>query len=212
MPSSDEYLIKANRAQIISETDGFTENRYRQFGRFLPHGESIVLDVGCGVGRGGAVLHTAFPKMQLTGLDCVPERVKAIPVSIYAHSVCAFADNLPFESRSFDAVVAGDFLEHVPPEKICPTLCEFFRILKLKGQLLLTTPNPAYLKNKIKKLSVLLDASHVTQHHPTNLRRRLRDIGFSSIQTMGSGRVSRILGMRFPLPLYGSYLLRAIKW
>jgi ubiquinone/menaquinone biosynthesis C-methylase UbiE len=212
MPTSDEYLIAANREQSVSESDGFTEDRYRQFGGYLPLGEAKVLDVGCGIGRGGAVLRSLFPDMKLVGMDCVPERVEVIPRAIYADAVCAFADNLPFSDRSFDAIVAGEFLEHVPPEKIEATLCEFFRILKLKGQLILTTPNPGYLKNKLKGLSVMLDPSHVTQHYPSSLRSRLKNVGFSSIRIQGSGRVSKLLGTYFPLSLYGSYLARAIKW
>ena len=76
----------------------------------------------------------------------------------------------------------------------------------------MTTPNPRYLKNRIRGLSVLSDPSHVTQHYPEILKRRLMGIGFSSVEIKGSGKVSRFLGTRFPLFFYGSYLLSAKKW
>ena len=38
----------------------------------------LKLDVGCNTGRGGAVLKDCNALLQLTGLDCVPERVAAL--------------------------------------------------------------------------------------------------------------------------------------
>jgi ubiquinone/menaquinone biosynthesis C-methylase UbiE len=132
--------------------------------------------------------------------------------SVYSQAVVGFTQNLPFEDRSVDAVVAGEFLEHVPPKFIEPTLCEFFRVLKLHGVFSMTTPNPRYLKNRIRGLSVLSDPSHVTQHYPEILKQRLMGVGFSSVKINGSGKVSRFLGKRLPLFIYGSYLLSAKKW
>ena len=117
------------------------------------------------------------------------------------------------DDRSVDAVVAGEFLEHLPPSQVSTTLCEFFRVLKLHGRLILTTPNPYYLKNRIKSLSVLSDPAHMTQHYPEILRHRLLEIGFSNIKIRGSGRVSNLIGTTFPwLGVYGSYLIVAEKW
>ena len=110
-------------------------------------------------------------------------------------------------------IVGGEFIEHVPPAQIDQTLTEFFRVLRLKGRLLLTTPNPNYLKNKFKKLSVLQEPSHLSQHYPDALAFRMRLVGFSNIRIYGSGRVSLYLGQRFPLlSVYGSYLIRGDKW
>lgn len=114
---------------------------------------------------------------------------------------------------SFDAIVGGEFIEHVPPSDVDVTLAEFFRVLRLRGRVLLTTPNPNYLKNKLRNLSVLSDASHLCQHYADSLRLRLRAIGFSRIRVCGSGRMTRYIGQRIPfLPLYGSYLIQADKW
>jgi SAM-dependent methyltransferase len=207
-----ERVVQNNRNQTVSETDPFTEERYGQMIRTLPSGNITVLDVGCGVGRGGRVIRTLRKEVTLIGLDCVPERVLSLDSAVYSQAVVGFTQDLPFEDRSIDAIVAGEFLEHVPPKFIEPTLCEFFRVLKLKGIFSMTTPNPSYLKNRIRGLSVLTDPSHVTQHYPEILKRGLMGIGFSSLEIKGSGKVSRYLGTRCPLFFYGSYLLSAKKW
>ncbi|MEY3479520.1 MAG: hypothetical protein RIQ71_295 [Verrucomicrobiota bacterium] len=212
MPITNEFLLQANRAQTGSENDPFTVGRYRQFAKYFPEGVRSVLDVGGGTGRGGAELKRIFPDLVITGVDCVPERVVAMDATVYMERVCAFADCLPAADGSFDAIVAGEFIEHVPGLKIEPTLNEFFRVLRLKGRLLLTTPNPNYIRNKMQGLSVITDSSHVSQHYPRVLKLRLRMAGFSKITIRGSGKVSRFLGTCGPLPLYGSYLCAASKW
>jgi 2-polyprenyl-3-methyl-5-hydroxy-6-metoxy-1,4-benzoquinol methylase len=213
MPQDQSILVEFNRAQKVSETDTFTSPRYRQFYRHFPAGTKSVLDVGCNTGRGGAILKECAASLELTGLDCVPERVTALDQNIYHHGLCGFTTDIPIGGASFDVVVGGEFIEHVPPVQVEATLAEFFRVLRLKGRLLLTTPNPHYLKNKIKGLSVLLDPSHVSQHFPDCLTQRLRLIGFSNVRIFGSGRVSELLGQHFPiLSVYGSYLISADKW
>ncbi len=206
-------LLELNRAQIVSEEDAYTVHRYRQFVTHLPSNIQSVLDVGCNTGRGGRVIKDHIPSVRITGLDCVPERLSDLDSDVYCESICSFTNDIPLPSASFDAIVAGEFIEHVLPEEVILTLSEFFRLLRLKGRLLLTTPNPGFLRNRLIGSSVLLDPAHVSQHSPKSLRRRLEDIGFSKIKIRGSGRVSKLLGEHFPYrAVYGSYLAKATKW
>jgi len=210
--TSLDQVVALNRAQQQSETDRFTVRRYQQFVRHFPAGTRDVLDVGCNTGRGGSVMKALVPTLRLTGIDCVPERVAALDSLVYSENICGSADKIPLASDSFDAIVSGEFLQALPPDVVNGTLCEFFRLLKPKALLLLTTPNPHYLKNKFSGSSVL-GGAHLSQHYPENLRRRLRDIGFSGVKVRGSGQVSSIIGERFPFrSVYGSYLVRARKW
>lgn len=212
MTTHTDQIIALNRTHAISETDSFTERRYRQFVSHFTSNTRSVLDVGCNTGRGGAVMMAIRPGLEITGLDCVPERIEALDRRVYTKMICAFTDSIELPSDSFDAIVAGEFIEHVPPDLVFPTLCEFFRLLRLKGRLLMTTPNPQYLKNRLSGASIL-GGKHVSQHHPRRLRRRLEDIGFSQVRLRGSGRVSTVLGEHFPvLAVYGSYLTKAVKW
>jgi ubiquinone/menaquinone biosynthesis C-methylase UbiE len=213
MPHDQNQIIEANRSQAVSESDSFTADRYRQFYRHFPAHAKTVLDVGCNTGRGGAVLKICNPGIELAGIDCVPERIAALDKKIYDRSLCGFSTQIPAGDGSFDAVVAGEFIEHLPPNQVGATLAEFFRVLRLNGRLLMTTPNPGYLKNRFKHLSVLQEGSHLSQHHPDSLAARLRMTGFSRVKIFVSGRVSRLIGQRFPfLPCYGSYLVRGDKW
>lgn len=208
-----DKLIELNRAQTVSREDTFTVHRYRQFVTHLPSNVQSVLDVGCSTGRGGRVIKDYMPSVRITGLDCVPERLSDLDPDVYCESICSFTNDIPLPTASFDAIVAGEFIEHVSPEEVMPTLSEFFRLLRLKGRLLLTTPNPSYLRNRLRGLSVLLDAAHVSQHSPKSLRRRLEDVGFSQIKIRGSGRALKYFGQHFPYrAVYGSYLAKATKW
>lgn len=207
-----DQVVALNRAQHQSETDRFTAGRYKQFVRHFPENTRDVLDVGCNTGRGGPVMKALVPALRLTGIDCVPERTAALDPLVYAERICGSADKIPLASESFDAIVAGEFLQALPPNLVDAALCEFFRLLRPKAVLLLTTPNPSYLRNKFYGTSVL-GGAHLSQHHAGSLRRRLRDIGFSGVKVRGSGLVSSVVGERFPIrSVYGSYLVRARKW
>jgi 2-polyprenyl-3-methyl-5-hydroxy-6-metoxy-1,4-benzoquinol methylase len=205
-------IIELNRGQKVSEIDPFTEGRYKQFVRHLPPGAHDILDVGCNTGRGGVVMKTLRPSLRVTGLDCVPERVQALDPNIYDAKICDFTQSISSPSDSFDAIVAGEFIEHLPPDQVDATLCEFFRLLRLRGLLLLTTPNPRYVRHFLERTSVL-GGAHISQHYISSLRRRLAAVGFSAITIRGSGRVSSLLGEHIPLrAVYGSYLALASKW
>jgi 2-polyprenyl-3-methyl-5-hydroxy-6-metoxy-1,4-benzoquinol methylase len=206
-------LVALNREQSISETDSFTLERYAQFVSHFSSEVQDVLDVGCNTGRGGQVIKSHLKGSRIVGLDCVPDRLERLDRNIYQNAVCGFADKIDLPSSSFDAIVAGEIIEHIPGPSIFPSLYEFFRLLRLKGRLLLTTPNPHYLRNRLEGKSVLLDASHVSQHTIASMRRKLEDAGFSHIHIYGSGKTTRYLGQRFPaLSVYGSYLAVALKW
>jgi ubiquinone/menaquinone biosynthesis C-methylase UbiE len=211
MRDPDE-IVKRNRNQELSERDDFTERRYTGLIRYFPVNAREVLDIGCNTGRGGAALKSWIPGLRISGMDCVSERLMRLDRRIYEHVFEGFADSIPLADCSIDAIIAAEIIEHIPPQSVFPSLCECFRILRLHGRLLITTPNPHYVKNSWQNKSVLLDASHVTQHSPSSLFRRLEDVGFRKIKFRGGGRVSRLVGSRFPLAVYGSYLAVAEKW
>lgn len=199
-----------NLLQKVSEHDPFTEERYQQFAEYLRDVTGAVLDVGCNTGRGGLRLKQLLPGIELHGLDCVQTRLAQIP-GCYGERVCGLSTEIPADDLRYAAVVAGEFLEHLYPADVDKTLCEFQRILRIGGLLLMTTPNPGYLLNRIRGTSVL-GTSHLTQHHPDALRFRVRMHGFSRVKVLGSGRVSRYIGQRFPVrSVYGSYLIIARK-
>jgi ubiquinone/menaquinone biosynthesis C-methylase UbiE len=196
-----------NKTQEESELDPFTAERYRQFFYFLLPNVKTILDVGCNTGRGGKTLKTLNEALQLIGLDCIESRLERLPAEIYHRKVCSYTTNIPLEGSSIDAIVAGEFIEHLYPDDVTQTLHEFHRLLKPGGQLLLTTPNPNYLLLTLTGRSVL-GGAHVSQHYPADLLIILKAAGFGEIKILGSGKVSRFLGQYFPwLRVYGSYLV-----
>ncbi|WP_018506421.1 class I SAM-dependent methyltransferase [Thiobacillus thioparus] len=200
-----------NLTQPESEHDPFTEDRYRQFYKFLPTGTRSVLDIGCNTGRGGSVLKDLDNNLLIYGLDAVRDRLDRLPKDVYEQGVHGYSTKIPNEDGTYDAVVAGEFIEHLYQTDIDQTLGEIFRVLKIGGRLMLTTPNPYDLKRKWRGHSIL-GGAHVSQHFPDTLRIKLRMSGFSNVKIYGSGKVSRYLGMRFPmLSIYGSYLAIADK-
>ena len=102
-----------NLDQVSSEADPFTLERYVQFHRFLPKHARTILDVGSNTGRGGQQLVDLKPEYyELTALDCVQSRLDAVP-KCYRAAICGVSNAIACEDQSFDAVVAGEFLEHL---------------------------------------------------------------------------------------------------
>lgn len=211
MQTDREKYEEQNVLQEGSEHDPFTLERYAQFYRFFPSGSRRALDVGCNTGRGGLRLKQLDAGLNLTGLDCVADRLALLP-SAYDHRILGLSTRIDQEDAWFDVVVAGEFLEHVYPADVDPTLCEFQRVLRVGGRLLMTTPNPYYLKSRFRN-ETIYSVGHLTQHYPELLCQRLKMHGFSNIRLLGSGKMTRYLGSRFPwLSVYGSYLVLADKW
>jgi ubiquinone/menaquinone biosynthesis C-methylase UbiE len=205
----DRYIAE-NVAQTVATLDQYSIERYDQFADHLPAGAINVLDVGCAEGRGGAELKTRRPEIVLTGLDCVPKRLRALPPA-YSGRIEGLTTEIPLLDRSQDAVVAGEFIEHLYPDDVDQTLCEFQRILAVGGMLLMTTPNPDSLKLRLRRGTVL-DVGHFTQHFHDVLSLRLRMHGFRRVKVRGSGKATRYFGEKIPfLSLYGSYLITALK-
>lgn len=198
--------ITENAAQSVREYDRFTPDRYRQFYSWFPTGARMVLDLGCSTGRGGRALKDLQPDLHVYGLDCLKDHVeKALSTSAYDDVAQGLSTELPWPDGYFDVVVSGEFIEHLYPHDVDKTMWELFRVLSVGGRLLLTTPNPHYVKLLLNSKSVL-GGAHVSQHFPKALKQRLRLVGFSHVRQRGSGKVTWILGKHFPLCLYGSYI------
>ena len=208
MVVTNDSLRALNAAQTVSETDPFTERRYAQFASLLV-GCRAALDVGCNTGRGGSVLRSRLPSLEtLHGVDLVPERLASLPPAIYDETFAARVEELP-ASSSYDAIVAGEVIEHVPYESLYTFLVALRNMLRPNGLLLLTTPNPHYVLLKRRAGGSVFGGSHLSAHCPVALAQYLRYLGFGVDAVMGTGRISTLIGTRFPLPLYGSYLVKA---
>ena len=202
-----------NLHQVAAETDTFTSERYLQFIRHFRSGTRSVLDIGCATGRGGFIIKKNCPGIKLYGLDVVEERIEKIrKENIYEHLYVASAIQIPCNDNTFDAVVAGEFVEHISPDDFNKVLSELYRVLVKNGKLFLTTPNPKSLLVRLGRNSVLKDPSHLSILTMGELEQKLLLNGFKNIKIKGSGKASRIFGEGFPLmSVYGSYLICSEK-
>lgn len=103
-----------------------------------------VLDLACGTGYGTAILGTAAA--QVTGVDISSSAIRAARKR-YASDNTKFligdCFDLPFDSGSFDIVIANQMIERVEDHE--GLLAEVRRVLSPNGLLLISTPNkPVY--------------------------------------------------------------------
>jgi ubiquinone/menaquinone biosynthesis C-methylase UbiE len=99
-----------------------------------------ILDAGCGLAYGAAMLHEAGAD-QVTGIDISEETLNrarpAIPDGV--HLQVGDLRSLPFDDASFDLVVCFEAIEHVEPAE--QVLDELARVLGSEGVLLISSPN-----------------------------------------------------------------------
>lgn len=113
-------------------------------GAFDVSGCKSILDAACGNGRYSRfLLKHADPDAKLAVFDLSPRMVERARARLQSDRVCyAVADmtRLPYPDASFDAIVCGWALEHLPDPRV--GLREFARVLAPGGKfLLLCTEN-----------------------------------------------------------------------
>jgi SAM-dependent methyltransferase len=108
-------------------------------GGFDVRGCKRILDAGCGNGRYSKfLLRQADADAVITAFDLSPrmlERARNRLASARVSHVVADLTRLPYGAESFDAIVCGWVLEHLPDPR--PGLAELSRLLKPGGKLLL---------------------------------------------------------------------------
>lgn len=192
-----ELYEQENLLQPEGEHDMFTVERYRQFPRHFPKAARTVLGVGCSTGPGGSELLRELPEAELWGPDVVRKRLGTLTV-VQTCWIGGISTDILFESQSVDAVVAGEFLEHLLRRDVDQTLCGFQHVLRLRGRLPLTTPNHSYARLTLTKGSIY-GPGQLTQHYARVLRTRLMMHGFKNVRKHGSDRVSRYVGEHLPI-------------
>ena len=133
------------------EIGGFVTRRVRKAsGFFEKHlaGRRRLLDVGCGVGAVAAYLKTALDVREVYGVDVSQACVDASRERGVSAVRCDLdSESLPFEDGNFDAVFAGEVIEHlVNPDHF---LQEVQRALADGGVLVITTPNLSSWLNRV---------------------------------------------------------------
>jgi 2-polyprenyl-3-methyl-5-hydroxy-6-metoxy-1,4-benzoquinol methylase len=145
-----------------------------------------VLDVGCGEGRFAAELADAGASV--VGVDVAEEPLQRGRERRADLDLRMVPDDggWPFEDGSFDAVWAGEVIEHVADT--VGWLSELRRVLRSGGRLLLSTPNhdPVTLMSlalRPRSFAEHFDplSDHLRFYTRGSLARVLRDFGFEQV-------------------------------
>lgn len=113
--------------------------------------ETNILDIGCSTGLLANVLKKINPLAKITGIDIseeVGEKAKLALEEFYCLDLDY--DKLPDFKKKFDLIILGDVLEHLKrPDKLLQNLN---KILNKNGEIIISLPNIAYYKIRIKLL------------------------------------------------------------
>jgi len=148
-----------------------------------------VLDLGC---RSGALSRHFLDGNEVVGLD-VDRVALAKAAELGIEPVVANAeDPLPFPDGSFDAVVAGELLEHLRfPDAV---VSEARRVLRPGGVIVGSVPNAFRLQSRLRFLRGLLpedDPTHLHMFSSTAVRELLADFEDVRLEFVG-GRYRRL--------------------
>ena len=90
---------------------------------------------------------------------------------------------LPFRDASFDALFAGELVEHLPDPR--PGVAEFYRVLRPGGTLILTTPNRLRLANLVDGSERPYSPDHLSELSYDEAAALIRSVGFEVLYSTG---------------------------
>lgn len=155
-----EYYQRHHAGEGGFRRYGFTirgDERSRWFAQRLGAGNRL-LDLGC---RDGTMTSSFAPGNEVTGIDIDESalEVARAQLGISTRVVNLNAELLPFEDGTFDAVVAGEILEHLQfPDLV---IAEVWRVLRSGGVFCGSVPNAFRLWNRL--LFLLAGTSSTTR-------------------------------------------------
>ncbi|HVQ31341.1 MAG TPA: class I SAM-dependent methyltransferase [Vicinamibacteria bacterium] len=107
------------------------------------------------------------------------------------------AHPLPFRAASFDALFAGELVEHLTDPR--PALVDFARVLRPGGALILTTPNRLRLANRADRSERPYSPDHLSELSYDEVGSLLHEAGFEVQKTTGL-HLELLLNWLSPLP------------
>lgn len=163
---SKHHLEGNRRNQSVSE-----EKRSRLFKKWIGKNNKV-LDLGC---RDGVLTRHFVEGNLVTGLDIDKQALEDCGKILNIETIWSdFSLQIPLPTSSFDVVVAGEVIEHLPYPEI--TVSEISRILKPNGLFIGSVPNSYHLKNRLRVLKGRLidyDQTHLRAYNVMLLKQYL---------------------------------------
>lgn len=142
----------------------------------VPQRDACIVDVGCGSGSGSMLARLAAQGYSnLHGIDIVRPQAECAGVTFLERDLDEL--HTGFEAASVDMIVSVEVFEHI--ENLGSMLKELARVLRVDGQLLMTTPNVnsvearlrLLLLGQLKQFDRIGDPTHITPifMHPFQL-------------------------------------------
>ena len=167
------YMRPDHQAAYVADRWGtaFNDARLRQCRRLLKGITGEVCDIGSGHSM---VWHSGPWPFSVHAFDRDPEAVAALRQR-GVDSRFAPADNPPFEKGRFDAVYAGEIIEHLPEPHLA--LRRWVELLKPNGRLIVTTPNRRHLLTRVRGFELVENPEHLFEWDLRQLRRAVIGAG-----------------------------------
>jgi 2-polyprenyl-3-methyl-5-hydroxy-6-metoxy-1,4-benzoquinol methylase len=159
-------------------------DRVKKALRFINSG-GIVLDLGCNDGSITDLIFKMGCKVIGVDLPKVAQNAKKNFPNIEFTSF-NIEEKFPFENNYFNYILAGEIIEHIIDDD--SFLKECYRVLKQNGKLIITTPNIAFIRNRIWLLfGRYFDCgSHFHNYTFRNLRKKINVTGFKKVIEKGA--------------------------
>jgi SAM-dependent methyltransferase len=167
----------------------------RLFDEHIPRG-ARVLDAGCG----RSLFTEIRPEWPFSivaadvDADLLASRKAEFPAMRW---LVAPAFPLPFRDATFDALFAGELIEHLTDP--VPGVAEFGRVLRPGGTLILTTPNRLRLANLVDRSERPYSPDHLSELSFDEVRELLDRGGFEVLSATGL-HLELFLNWLSPLP------------
>lgn len=201
----DSALVKEHLRDV--KVRGWPRDRVEAIVAMGGRGDRV-LDIGCGNGFLLYQFRNSFKT--LLGLEYSPKRLEQATINLAGYDfvpINGSAERMEaIETASVDRIITADTIEHIPD--VYAAAEEMFRVLKPGGELVMNTPNIAFLKKRILLLfgrfpstsqpnegigsDVLFDGGHLHYFTYRSLRLVLQRAGFRPIRRVGYGRFGHI--------------------
>jgi SAM-dependent methyltransferase len=193
--SSAESVLERNYSRPDHQTAyvadrwglAFNDARLRQCRRLLQGITGEVCDVGSGYSM---VWHSGPWPFTVHAFDRDPAAVAALQEK-GVDARFAPADDPPFAKGMFDAVYAGEIIEHLTDPEAA--LRRWVELLKPNGRLIVTTPNRRHLLTRVRGFELVENPEHLFEWDLRQLRRAV---------TRAGAHVDSVEGLIQQIPVY----------